>query len=48
MSDHALYIGAAYGFTALVVIATIAWTLLRYRAEKRALAALESKIGRGE
>jgi heme exporter protein D len=48
MNEHAFYIAASYGFTALVVIALIAWTWLRYRHEAKALAALEAKLGRSE
>jgi heme exporter protein CcmD len=46
--EHAFYIAASYGFTALVVIALIAWALVRYRHEARTLAALEAKLGRSE
>jgi heme exporter protein CcmD len=48
MSEHGLYIACAYGFTAMVVIALIAWSLLRYHAEKKTLAALEARLGRSE
>lgn len=48
MSQHGFYIASAYGFTALVVIALIVWTLLRYRVEKQALTALETKLGRSD
>jgi heme exporter protein CcmD len=48
MNDHAFYIAAAYGFTALVTFALIAWTWGRYRSEAKALAALEAKLGRSE
>jgi heme exporter protein CcmD len=48
MSGHGLYIGAAYGFTAIVVVALIVWTLLRYRTEKTALAKLEARLGRSD
>lgn len=46
MSDHAGYILAAYGFTALVIGALILWSILQYRAEARALEALEARLGR--
>ena len=48
MSEHGFYIAASYGFTALVVIALIAWAWLRYRSEARGLAALEARLGRNE
>lgn len=48
MNNHFFYIAASYGFTAFVVIALIAWTLLRYRHESKALAAMESKLGRSD
>jgi len=48
MSGHAGYIVAAYGFTALVVLALIGWSLAEYRGQKRALGELEAKLGRSE
>jgi heme exporter protein CcmD len=48
MNEHGFYIAASYGFTALVVIGLIAWASLRYRHEAKALAALETKLGRSE
>ena len=43
---HAGYIFASYGFTALVVLALVGWTLMRYRAQARMLADLEARLGR--
>ena len=48
MSTHAGYILAAYGFTAVVVLALIAWALIDQRMQAKALAKLEARLGRGE
>ena len=42
MSAHALYVAAAYGVSALVIGAVIAWILVDQRARRRELAALEA------
>ena len=42
MSAHALYVSAAYGFSALAILALVGWILLDQRARKRELAALEA------
>ncbi|MER9140100.1 heme exporter protein CcmD [Mesorhizobium sp. M0830] len=42
MSAHALYVTAAYGITAVVLIGLIGWILLDQRARKRELAELEA------
>ena len=44
--SHTGYIVAAYGFTALVTGALILWSTLQYRAQTRALEALEARLGR--
>ena len=44
--SHTGYIVAAYGFTALVVGVLILWSALQYRAQARALEALEARLGR--
>ena len=41
--SHSGYIFAAYAFTALVTGALIVWSVVQYRAQARALAALEKK-----
>ncbi len=48
MSEHLGFIAAAYGFTALVVAVLIVWSLAEYRAQSRALAELEARLGRSE
>jgi heme exporter protein CcmD len=47
MSEHAGFIIAAYAFTAFIVVTVILWTYFQHRAQSRALAALEAKLGRG-
>lgn len=42
MSTHALYVTAAYGITAVVLIGLIGWILIDQRARKRELAELEA------
>ena len=42
MSAHALYVAAAYGISALVIAAVVAWVLADQRARRRELAALEA------
>jgi heme exporter protein D len=42
MSAHALYVTAAYGITAVVLIGLISWILIDQRARKRELAELEA------
>ena len=42
MSAHALYVTAAYGITAVVLIGLIGWILIDQRARKRQLAELEA------
>ncbi|MFC3326456.1 heme exporter protein CcmD [Mesorhizobium cantuariense] len=42
MSAHALYVTAAYGITAVVLIGLIGWILFDQRARKRELAELEA------
>jgi heme exporter protein D len=48
MSTHLGFIAAAYGFTFVVVTALIVWSLSEYRAQSRALAELEARLGRSE
>jgi heme exporter protein D len=48
MSGHVGFIAAAYGFTALVVATLVVWSLAEYRAQSRALAELEARLGRSE
>jgi heme exporter protein CcmD len=43
---HIGYVIAAYGAAAAVVVGLVLWTALRHRAETRALAALERRLGR--
>jgi heme exporter protein D len=38
---HPYFVGAAYGVSAIVIAALIAWILLDHRARKRELAELE-------
>ena len=45
---HSGYIIASYGFTAFVVLILIVWSLAEYRSQRRALEALEAKLGRSE
>ncbi len=42
MSGHAAYVAAAYGISAFVLVALVAWVMLDQRARKRELAALEA------
>jgi heme exporter protein D len=42
MSAHALYVTAAYGITAVVLIGLVGWILIDQRARKRELAELEA------
>ncbi|AZO40256.1 heme exporter protein CcmD [Mesorhizobium sp. M7D.F.Ca.US.005.01.1.1] len=42
MSAHALYVTAAYGITAVVLVGLIGWILIDQRARKRELAELEA------
>ena len=39
---HALYVAAAYGISAIAIVAMIAWSLLDQRARKAELAELEA------
>jgi heme exporter protein CcmD len=41
---HTGYIVAAYVFTALVVVALTLWSVAQYRAQRRALDVLESRL----
>jgi heme exporter protein D len=43
MGAHAGFIVAAYGSAVLVVIALVLWVVVDYRAQQRALAALEAQ-----
>ena len=43
LGPHADFIVAAYGVTALVLVAMIGWVVLDYRAQKQKLAQLESQ-----
>lgn len=38
-----VYVVAAYGITAVVIVAIIAWILLDHRAQRQALARLEDQ-----
>jgi heme exporter protein D len=40
---HALYVGAAYGITAVVIAALVGWILLDQSARRRELADLEKR-----
>ena len=40
---HAMYVGAAYGITALVIAALVGWILLDQAARRRELADLEKR-----
>lgn len=40
---HALYVGAAYGITALALAGLIGWILLDHAARRRELADLEKR-----
>ena len=42
MSAHALYVTAAYGITALVLLGLVGWLLTDQRARQRELAELEA------
>jgi heme exporter protein D len=42
-TKHLAFIVAAYGAALIVVAGLIAWVLLDYRAQRRALAELESR-----
>jgi heme exporter protein D len=42
MSAHALYVTAAYGITAIVLVGLIGWILIDQRGRKRELAELEA------
>lgn len=46
MRDYSLYIGAAYGFAALVVGVTIARIAIDYRGLKQKLARFDKGVGR--
>lgn len=46
MGSHFGYIAASYGFTALVLGILLVWSLVQYRAARRALEALESSLKR--
>lgn len=46
MTTHGLYVTAAYGISALVIAALIAWVLLDYRARRRDIAELEASGAR--
>jgi heme exporter protein D len=47
MGAHAGFIAAAYGTGALIIIALVLWVVADYRAQRRALAALEAQgVGR--
>ncbi|HVV95033.1 MAG TPA: heme exporter protein CcmD [Hyphomicrobiales bacterium] len=46
-ATHLGFVLAAYGAAAAVVLALVLWTALRHRAEARALAAMEKRLGRG-
>jgi heme exporter protein D len=43
LGPHAAFILAAYAVTLLVVVGLIAWVLLDYRAQARALADLDAR-----
>ncbi len=45
MTPHTGYIVAAYAFAAVTVISLIVWSLLDHRAQRRALADLEARLG---
>ncbi|MBX9453936.1 MAG: heme exporter protein CcmD [Neoaquamicrobium sediminum] len=42
MSAHALYVSAAYGISALVILGLIGWILIDQRNRKRELSRLEA------
>ncbi|WAJ29610.1 heme exporter protein CcmD [Antarcticirhabdus aurantiaca] len=42
-SDYFAFVAAAYGATAIVLLALFAWIRLDARAQRRALAALEAR-----
>ena len=43
LGPHAIFIIAAYGAAAMVVASLIAWVVLDFRAQKRALGDLEAR-----
>ena len=43
MTAHDYYVAAAYGISAIVLAATIGWTLLDYKARLRNLSGLEAQ-----
>ena len=43
LGPHAAFIVTAYGAAALIVLSLIAWVMLDYRAQKRALGKLEAR-----
>jgi heme exporter protein D len=43
LGPHAIFIIAAYGAAAVVVASLIAWVVLDFRAQKRALGDLEAR-----
>ena len=42
MSAHALYVTAAYGISALALVALMAWVVLDSRARRREMAEMEA------
>jgi heme exporter protein D len=46
LAPHLGFVLAAYGAAAAVVLALVLWTALRHRGERRALDALEKRLGR--
>ncbi|MGQ4273651.1 heme exporter protein CcmD [Terrihabitans sp. B22-R8] len=46
MNEHSGYIIAAYGFTAVTLLALIAWSFLQHRRQKAALVKLEARLAR--
>lgn len=43
MTSHAAYVAAAYGLSALVIVALVGWILADQRARRRELAELEAR-----
>jgi len=43
LGPHAIFIVAAYGAAAVIVTSLIAWVVLDFRAQKRALGDLEAR-----
>lgn len=41
--NHALFVGAAYGISAVVIVALVGWILIDQRLRKRELAELEKR-----